>query len=72
MDRLGKNRLRRTYLLPILVQTIILADKFGTLKKIKELSSYTNAAMGLSIPLSIGAAVASQNQQFYLSLVMDL
>ena len=33
-------------------------------KKQTEISSATNAAMGLSLPLSIGAAIASKNQVF--------
>ena len=46
----------------MLVRIIILVVKYGNLKKIKLKASSSNAAMGLSVPLSIGAAVASNKQ----------
>ena len=48
----------------MLVQITILEDKFRKFEnKQKEIASVTNAAMGLSVPLAIGSAIAEPNKE---------
>ena len=60
MDRLGKNSSKKNILITDAGSNYYIGGQVWKFEKNqKELSSYTNAAMGLSIPLAIGAAVAS-------------
>lgn len=60
MDRLGKISSKKNILVTDAGSNYYIGGQVWNFEKNqKELSSYTNAAMGLSIPLSIGAAVAS-------------
>ena len=60
MDRLGKISSQKNILITDAGSNYYIGGQVWNFEKNqKELSSYTNAAMGLSIPLSIGAAVAS-------------
>ena len=60
MDRLGKNSSKNNILVTDAGSNYYVGGQVWKFEKDqKEISSYTNAAMGLSIPLSIGAAVAS-------------
>ena len=60
MDRLGKISSKKNILITDAGSNYYIGGQVWNFEKNqKELSSYTNAAMGLSIPLSIGAAVAS-------------
>ena len=60
MDRLGKISSKKDILITDAGSNYYVGGQVWNFEKgQKEVSSYTNAAMGLSIPLSIGAAVAS-------------
>ena len=60
MDRLGKISSKKNILVTDAGSNYYIGGQVWNFEKNqKELSSYTNAAMGLSIPLAIGAAVAS-------------
>ena len=60
MDRLGKNSSKNNILVTDAGSNYYVGGQVWNFERgQKEVSSYTNAAMGLSIPLSIGAAVAS-------------
>ena len=60
MDRLGKNSSKKNILVTDAGSNYYVGGQVWKFENDqKEISSYTNAAMGLSIPLSIGAAVAS-------------
>jgi acetolactate synthase I/II/III large subunit len=60
MDRLGKISSKKNVLITDAGSNYYVGGQVWNFEKgQKEVSSYTNAAMGLSIPLSIGAAVAS-------------
>ena len=60
MDRLGKISSKNNVLITDAGSNYYVGGQVWNFEKgQKEVSSYTNAAMGLSIPLSIGAAVAS-------------
>jgi len=60
MDRLGKNSSKSSILITDAGSNYYVGGQVWNFEKgQKEVSSYTNAAMGLSIPLAIGAAVAS-------------
>ena len=60
MDRLGKISSKKNILITDAGSNYYIGGQVWNFEKNqKELSSYTNAAMGLSIPLAIGAAVAS-------------
>tara|TARA_X000001036_G_scaffold170319_1_gene161128 strand:- start:1734 stop:3434 length:1701 start_codon:yes stop_codon:yes gene_type:complete len=60
MDRLGKISSKKNVLITDAGSNYYVGGQVWNFEKgQKEVSSYTNAAMGLSIPLAIGAAVAS-------------
>ncbi len=60
MDRLGKNSSKNDILVTDAGSNYYVGGQVWNFEKgQKEVSSYTNAAMGLTIPLAIGAAVAS-------------
>jgi acetolactate synthase I/II/III large subunit len=60
MDKLGKISSKKNILITDAGSNYYVGGQVWNFEKgQKEVSSYTNAAMGLSIPLSIGAAVAS-------------
>ena len=67
MDRLGKISSKNNILVTDAGSNYYVGDKFGTTLKNgqREVSSYTNAAMGLTIPLAIGAAVASPRSKYF-------
>ena len=60
MDRLGKISSKKNILISDAGSNYYIGGQVWNFEKgQKEISSYTNAAMGLTIPLAIGAAVAS-------------
>lgn len=62
MDRLGKISSKKNILITDAGSNYYIGGQvWGFQKKQREVASYTNAAMGLSIPLAIGAAVAEPN-----------
>lgn len=64
MQRLGELSSKKSLLITDAGSNYYIGGQvWNFLKGQKEISSYTNAAMGLSIPLSIGASVASPKSQ---------
>ena len=62
MDRLGKISSKKNILITDAGSNYYIGGQVWNFhKKQKEVASYTNAAMGLTVPLAIGAAVAEPN-----------
>lgn len=62
MERLGVLSKKKSILITDAGSNYYIGGQvWNFLKGQKEISSYTNAAMGLTIPLSVGAAIASKN-----------